>query len=1003
MNKYSFSIRRKFTTRVFSILVVLLLYIPNKPVFAQKAEPAYRRYTVDDGLPSSMVYHAFQDSKGYIWFATANGVSRFNGYKFENFDLQSGLVDNDVFEIYEDYKHRIWFIPMSGKLCYFDKGEIFSYKYNNLIEKKVPNSRGPIKGSFYVDSLDFVYLSIRQFDRICISPDGIYKTFANNPEFSIDAIEIKEDKILISTLNTPYGKIVGFKGINNSFEIALEKIIGNPYATHHHLFIIPMHDSSTLLSICGNLVRIDESEIISRKTYGEEIIWTSVDRRGNIWNSAISGGIQCFDSKKKEFIPKFSLLENVKVTSVLLDNEGAYWYTTLNDGVFYCSDINILNYNTGNNLSDNRVNAIQANKMGTYIGYEFAFVDLLKNGIVKHYSSPRRVLPKNSVRSFLTDTSLARLWVCSIVNLNYIENEQVTEMGLTPSHNTIYPKKIIKSKMGGYWVATTRGLVYLKNNVVNYESYIKNDFKGVVYDLIEDNQNRVWFCTINGIWTYYNGSFEHLGKEEPRLANTTYSILINPIDSSYWFGTNGAGIILKRGSKITQITTADGLVSNSISHLYFADNNVWVATRNGLSRIIIDDNKYSIKNFTKANGLPTNEVTSVCEFRDSVFVGTTQGLAVFNKNSVEECLTPPKIIISSLKVNDKEIDLTKPNLFFTYDQNSLSVDFVGFVYRNAGKVNYRYRMIGVDTSWVYTQTPNCQYNGLSDGDYRFEVEAQSYNGIWSDKPATSSFSIHPPFWKRTWFLTLIILSFTGLFFIAYRIRINSIHRRSELMQNINLYKQQSLRQQMNPHFIFNTLNSIQLYILEKDSISSHKYLTKFARLMRLTLDNSLYSTIPLKDEIEALRLYLDLEKLRLEDRFDYTIDYGANNNMLNFEVPTLLIQPFVENAIWHGISLRKDQMGWVKIILIDNGNTLTCVIEDNGVGRAMADQIRKSRNKEHKSRGSQITQQRIDLLAQMYKEKFSIIYNDLLDSSGTPLGTRVSVTIPKDIKVNLHK
>jgi LytS/YehU family sensor histidine kinase len=169
-----------------------------------------------------------------------------------------------------------------------------------------------------------------------------------------------------------------------------------------------------------------------------------------------------------------------------------------------------------------------------------------------------------------------------------------------------------------------------------------------------------------------------------------------------------------------------------------------------------------------------------------------------------------------------------------------------------------------------------------------------------------------------------------------------LKRRNELINNINLYKQQSLWQQMNPHFIFNTLNSIQYYILEKDVISSHKYLTKFARLMRFTLDNSLYATIPLRDELEALKLYLELEALRLQDKFTFNIDYQNNETILDVKIPTLMIQPFVENAIWHGIMLKPDKSGHIQITIRDMETSLLCTIEDNGIGREQAVKCRKA-------------------------------------------------------------
>jgi len=955
-----------------------------------------------------MVYHAFQDSKGYIWFATANGVSRFDGYRFENFDLQSGLVDNEVLEIYEDYKHRIWFIPLSGNLCYYENGKIFPYKYNDLIAKHTQNTRGPVKCSFYVDEHDFVYLSMKFEGRFSISPDGVLRSFVNKEKCGIEIFEIKKGKSLISFSGSYFSTLLRYDGINNDFEFPFSKVFRhqfNPRFMPIHIFFQQVNDSSYIMSINSWLFKIVNNNLAEGRRQDSKIdaIWVSQDKNKNIWASDASGGIRLYDWNRFNEKPIASLLENYKVTSVLYDDEGAYWFTTLSDGVFYCPDINVLNLKYSNKFIDKRVNAILANKDGLYIGYDFAYIDFLdRKGNLKNYQSPNYLVPKNSVRSFLDDSLRNRVWVSSITNLSWIEDRTLKTMRHPLLSNVFFPRRMICSRDSGYWVATTKGIAKCVNGEFTYKSYVENNFKEVVYDLAEDYEQRIWLCTVRGIWTYKNQVYKFMGDEDSRYSKTSYSIISNPLDSSIWIGTNGSGIIIRKANVISMITTKEGLVSNSITQLLYKNKNVWVATRNGLSRVILDGKGYAIKNYTRTNGLLTNEITSISEYNDTIYLGTPEGVCFFNKNMVGECNNPPKIIISNFSAKDKIVDPKLNSIEFDYFENSFSIDFLGFVYRNDGKINYRYRMLGVDTAWIFTQSPNCQYNGLTDGKYKFEVEAQSYNGIWSSSPATVEFVIHPPFWKRLWFLALVTVLFSGLFFMFYRFRINSINKRNELLHNINLYKQQSLRQQMNPHFIFNTLNSIQLYILEKDSISSHKYLTKFAKLMRKTLDNSLYSSIPIRDELEALKIYLDLEKLRVEDRFEYSIDYGEDEHILNYGIPTLLIQPFVENAIWHGISLRNDQLGWIKIMVQEEGNIIKCIVEDNGVGRVTADQIKQTKKREHKSRASQITQQRIDLLSQMFKEKFSIIYTDLYDSAGVAAGTKVTITIPKDLKVNYN-
>jgi len=990
------------------IYLSLLFLLNSATLFSQNnAEPVFRKYTVDDGLPSSTIYHVFQDSKGYIWFATANGVSRYDGYKFENFDLQSGLVDNEVFEIYEDYKHRIWFIPLSGKLSYYENNKIVSYKYNNKIKDHLPNSRGPIKCSFYVDSLDYVYLSLKQFGLISISPEGIYKRLdSNDPEIDFKADELPNNKFLISYPSNKLNSfVININSLYQKYSVSHKELFKTRGGTHHHLFVLSAKDSSIILSLYTYVFRIKNGKIIEKYDFNKyDILWISVDRDNNLWIAPQKGGVLCFKDCKITSKPTLSILEEIQVTSVLQDYENAYWFSTLNDGVFYCPNINLFNYTKANGLFDDRINALASNKEGVYVGYEYGFVDLLFGKTSQRYKSTEERFAISSIRSFTVDDRTNRVWVSAIENLYYIKNNKVFASKLDWVGNYIHSRKIILSKKNNsYWIATTKGLIKTENDNITYESYEKNLFNGTVYDIAEDYNNDIWFCTINGLWKYSNNTYQYLN-DNPLITQTLNCIHINPIDSSIWLGSNGNGIVIKSKNGIKQITTKDGLTSNTINLLYQSNNEIWAATPNGLSRIILNkDNGYTIQNLTNANGLPTNITTSFCEYNNLVYVGTSKGLVAFDKNKIVDDKTPPKVLIESFKVNNSPIVLNTPSITLNYKQNNLNFNFIGFVYRNEGKVNYRYHIIGIDSNWVYSQTPNCFYSGLTSGKYRFEVEAQSHNGVWSATPATISFTITPPFWKRGWFVVLIASIFSMLILLVFKIRITSIKRRNELLHNINLYKQQSLRQQMNPHFIFNTLNSIQLYILEKDPISSHKYLTKFARLMRMTLDNSLSPTIPLRDEIEALKLYLDLEKLRFEGKFEYVLDFGSNESILNQRIPTLLIQPFVENAIWHGISLKQDQIGIIKIFIIETSKSIICTIEDNGIGRKQADQLKKQNPSEHKSRGSMITQQRIDLLSSLYKERFKIEYEDLYNNLGIPVGTKVYVTIPKNITINIQQ
>jgi len=224
-------------------------------------------------------------------------------------------------------------------------------------------------------------------------------------------------------------------------------------------------------------------------------------------------------------------------------------------------------------------------------------------------------------------------------------------------------------------------------------------------------------------------------------------------------------------------------------------------------------------------------------------------------------------------------------------------------------------------------------------------------------------------------------------------RQTNLRRLSEMNHKISEVTQKNLRQQMNPHFIFNTLNSIQYYMYQNDRISTNNYLTKFSSLMRKTLENSTHTSIPINDEIEALQLYLQLEALRFKDKFKWEINIDEEIDPLLFKIPTMLIQPYVENSICHGLS-NKDDNGYIHIDLKLFENYISVTIEDDGIGREKAQQIKKIKNGKHSSLGTKITESRLKLVNDLYGNEMKIHYEDLKDDHGMPAGTRVIINIP---------
>ena len=271
--------------------------------------------------------------------------------------------------------------------------------------------------------------------------------------------------------------------------------------------------------------------------------------------------------------------------------------------------------------------------------------------------------------------------------------------------------------------------------------------------------------------------------------------------------------------------------------------------------------------------------------------------------------------------------------------------------------------------------------------------------MWNKKPATFTFTINIPFWKTWGFLiasaVLVISSF--LFFIRLRIRKikNNEKLKTELNKKIANIESQALRAQMNPHFIFNTLSSIQHYISNHNTDAALKYLSKFAKLMRKIMENSQHQMITVAEEINALNLYLELEVMRFDKKFEYHIIIDPLIDQNYDRIPSMLIQPYVENAIIHGL-LPKHGTGEISIILQKQNDTILCVIEDSGIGRESSKKFKKNRVQQHKSMGMSITQERLDILNASLS---SNINSEIIDQyeNGEPTGTKVILVIPLEV------
>lgn len=339
--------------------------------------------------------------------------------------------------------------------------------------------------------------------------------------------------------------------------------------------------------------------------------------------------------------------------------------------------------------------------------------------------------------------------------------------------------------------------------------------------------------------------------------------------------------------------------------------------------------------------------------------------------------------------------LLQPEINLSPKENYFSVSFSASDFENPTRIRYFYKLDDVNADWVNAGTrPAANYTNLDGGTYTFRARA-----VYGDddlKDATEStlqIVVQPPFWKTWWFRALFLCLLAALAYTFFKVKINAIRHEAALQTEFNNHLAEvrfsALRAQMNPHFIFNCMNTVEGFVLENKKWEASVFLQKFSKLIRLVLENAQYRVVPLEQDLEALTMYIDLEKVRSEGKFD--VDIQVDESLLDCSIPPMLLQPYVENAIMHGLRHRETKGGRLTVsIAKNNANQMECVVEDNGIGRANASAINlKAGNLNKTSLGLKITEERLRIFA-----PDALVTTEDVYPNEKNTGTRVRILIP---------
>lgn len=977
---------------ILKVIFFFLLF--STLLSAQNPHPIFRNLTIEKGLPSPEVHHCLQDSLGYMWFATDNGVSNYNGYEFRTFGIKDGLKHYVTFYLQRDRKERIWIATMHGHLYYIINDSLYAYEFNNIIEKNNPGLQY-IADDFYIDEDDTKYISLQKGGLIKILSDGHYEIFkSKQSDIEKVAFEINERWLISHCSQSTSRKNpnrVGALKITSDTSLVLNSFISPDKVTPENDWIKRFPDNKIYRFNRSSLYRIQGEECHIVKSFGYEVKLKAVhiDPQNRILIGGLSGGgIRRYSSSEGIENDDFEqFLKGVSITSINEDNDGGFWITTIEKGVFYCSDLDIKLYDRLSNFPTDHVSAIApVDDTRMYVGFRSGELVFLDEGVNKSYMMN---LPMNHdiIYDLLFDSKRQELWMTNRRLNLFKEGNWLTfkMLGYEKNNQISSFTKFIEFDYSGDCLLGSHTLGFGVLDLNSRELVFTSESKEIAsrtYCLFEDQSRRIWVGNIRGLFEFKNEKLISPYPFHPEF-NTRVEAITELSNGTLVVGTKGEGVLLWNENNFTKIKQSDGLVSNMVENIHVDKyDQIWVGTLNGLSKIWNNGASWSVDQITISNGLPSNEVTDIISRDSLLWIATTKGLLKWTDRKSETNSNPP--IIESILLNNEIYDL-QSNPVLSHRNNNIKINVLSINYRLNGNIQYRLRLN--EGLWNYNKDRSFYFANLSPGEYSFEIQAQDENRAWSSSQFLD-FYIKPPFWRTAWFFAgifLIILSVTW-YFIGVRIKgIKQSMQQESIIQDL---KYKALRAQMNPHFIFNCLNSIQNFILENDAKSANNYLNRFAHLIRGSLNSSDEKNHTLDQEIHLLENYLELEKLRFKNKFKYSIEVDPGLDLYETVIPPLLTQPIVENAIIHGMKY-KTSGGLIEISFHKKDYQLIIKIKDNGPGIYQLDKDEEQFKMQYKSLGMNISQKRLMLANLANRVKIQ----EMKDEKGIVHGTLIELVV----------
>jgi len=971
------------------IIALFLLAIGFAAIGQQSS---FINYNVNDGLAQSQAMVLHQDLKGYIWIGTASGLSRFNGAEFVNFSKSDGLLDNQINSIAEDPNGALYF-GCPGGVSVWNGARFRSYLLpENLQQYKVTAMNWLQGGALWIGTDGAGFL---RFD-------------PGNESFSKPS---KESGAYINWLSSDEMAFVGSKqGFFLDNELVAEVLDGISITD------AAIKDGRIYLASNQGLFVIDDKW----KNYTEEdgLIYDQIRHMhlasdGSVW-LATRRGVSRFIEGRFDNFTKENGMPYANIRDVIEDDEGNIWLASNGQGIYRYTGGTFQTYKEGVELESDKIMSILGTSddllLGTFDKGLQAFSEERGVGFVEG-------VLKTDIWSLLRSRD-GRLWVGSSNGLHILDGEKLVyysrQNGLSSNRITA----LYEDRDGLVWAGHRSGVTVFNGSEFRNLGE-KDSFEGKrVRSICQGADGRLWFGAENGLFSYFDAKFERYTEDNGLVDNTVYTLTCDRLDR-LWIGTKN-GLNLMQDNEIMSLEIAKRFNANNINFLHESQKNqLLVGTNNGLYRLDLDrfgKGEVKFSHYGLSEGLPGLEcnLNSVHQLEDgSIWFGTNNGLVRCQEDDLLRTDLPlvPKAQITDIRLFGDAFDVSAHSdsidmssglpvqLTLSHAENHITFDFGSVAFRHPEDMLYSYYLEGVDDNWIPPSNINTvSYSSLKPGNYTLRLRTFDLAGRSSKRLTSFAFEIRPPFYLTWWFILLEFIAAALAIWGIFNWRKTVVARRREnrelgLRTRMFSLEQQSLNSSMNRHFIFNALNSIQFYINHEDKRSANRYLSSFAKLIRMNLDSTSSTWVSLKDELDRLELYLSLEHMRYKHRFDYQIQVAEGLNAAGVRIPSMMLQPFLENSIWHGI-LHKEGRGNVSVKVSRENSVVSIMIEDDGIGIEQSLAKKGNANSGHQSRGVEITNDRIQLFKKMTSDEFEIIGPYQLEENGEVLGTRVEIKMP---------